>query len=53
MNNEIDITKLKLRLCSQCPFVCKGQVYCTRQNYLMMEDVKQVNSINELEKRNV
>lgn len=52
MNNKIDITKLRLKLCSQCPFTCKGQLYCTRDNAVIEQDIKTFGSITELEKNN-
>jgi len=51
MNNEIDITKLRLAKCNECPFVCKGQLYCTRYNEVTEHDIKTVGSINELEEK--
>ena len=49
MNNEIDITKLRLAKCSECPFICKGQLYCTRYNEITEYDIKTVGNIKELQ----
>lgn len=51
MNNEIDIIKLKLAKYNECPFVCKGQLYCTRYNEIIKYNIKTVKSLNELEEK--
>lgn len=49
MDNEIDITKLRLAKCSECPFICKGQLYCTRFNEITEYDIKTVGNVSALE----
>ena len=51
MDNEINKRRLKMAKCSECPFVCKGQLYCTRDNVVMEYDIKTVGSLNELGKK--
>lgn len=47
MYNEINLDKMKK--CSQCPFTCKGQIYCTRDDTNIDYNIKTVGSINELQ----